>query len=129
MGVRCEKVVVAKVGVTGEGEEEDEGGDGNGGRKRRGDTTEKGSEDEEYGNPENEVEGEEGIDGGTSEEGEESRVRIDRDGAEVIGEVAVEDVATGDSPREVEFTGEIDIGVGPGEPGRVEHDGGQDGVE
>ena len=69
------------------------------------------------------------MDGGASEEREEGGVDVDGDGSEVVGEVAVEDVAAGDAPREVEFAGEVDEGVGPGEPSGVEGEGRENGVE
>ena len=69
------------------------------------------------------------MDGGASEEGEEGGVGVNGDGAEVVGEIAVEDVTARDAPREIEFTGDVDEGVGPSKPGDVEHEGREDGVE
>ena len=69
------------------------------------------------------------MDGGAAEEGEEGGVDVDGDGAEVVGEVAVEDIAAGDAPREVKFAGEVDEGVGPCEPRGVEHEGREGSVE
>jgi hypothetical protein len=129
VGVRGEEVVVAHFGVAVEGEEEDEGGDGDGGGERGGDAAEEGAEGEEGGEPEDEVEGEKGVDGGASQNGEEGGVGIDGERAEVVGDVAVEDVAAGDAPREIEFAGEVDESVGPREPGEMEHGGREDGVE
>ena len=128
MGIGGKVIVVADAGVAVEGEEEDEGGYGKSGGKGGGDAAEEGAEGEEGDDPEGEVEGEEGVDGRVAEEGEEEGVDIYGDGAEVVGEVAVEDIALGDAPREVEFAGEVDVCVGPGEPGGVESEGRQDGV-
>ena len=129
VGVGGEKVVISDEEIAGEGEEEDEAGDGKDGGKGGCDAAEDGAEGEESGEPESEVEREEGVDGGAAEEGEEGGVGIDGNGAEVVGEVAVEDVAAENAPGEVEFAGEVDEGVGPGEPGGAEHEGGEEGVE
>lgn len=129
MRIGSKKVVIANTGVAGEREEKDEGGNGDGCNEGGGDAAEEGAKGEEGGNPEDEVEGEESVDGGAAEECEESSVGVDGDGAEVVGEIAVEDVAAGNAPREVEFPGEVDEGVGPGEPSGMEHEGGQGGVK
>lgn len=129
VGIGGEEVVVADIGVAVEGEQENERGDGEDGGEGRGDAAEKGAEGEEGGNPESEIEGEEGMDGGASEEGEEGGVGIDGNGAEVVGEVTVEDIAARNPPREVELAGEIDEGVGPREPCGVEGKSGQDGIK
>lgn len=69
------------------------------------------------------------MDGGVAEKSKEGGVGVDGDGAEVVGEVAVENITAGDAPREVEFAGEVDESIRPGEPGGVEHEGREGGVE
>ena len=64
-----------------------------------------------------------------SENGEEGSVEVDGDGAKVVGEITVEDIAAGDTPGEVDFTGEINEGIGPGQPSDTEHGCGQDGID
>lgn len=129
VGIRGKEIVIAGQVETVEGEQEDESTDGKGGGEGRGDAAQESAESDEGGNPEGEIEGEEGVDGGASEDGEEGGVGVDGDGTEVVGEVTVEDIAAGDAPGEVEFAGEVDVGIRPGEPGEVEHDGGEDGVK
>lgn len=129
VGVGGEIILVADAGVAVEGKEEDEGADGKSGDCGAGKAAENCPEGEEGGNPEGEVEGEQRMDGGAAEEGEECGIGIDGEGAEIVGEVAVEDIAARDAPRKVEFSGEVDEVVGPGEPGGMEHEGREGGIE
>ena len=112
-----------------EREQENERDNGNRGDGGRGNAAKYVTEGEEGGEPEGEIQDEKGMDGGAAEEGEESCVCIDGYWTEIIGEVAIEDIAAGNAPREVELARKVDKNVGPCEPGSVEHESRQAGIE
>lgn len=127
--IRGEEVVVADAEVTVEGKKKNAQRDCEGGDSRTSHAAEECAEGEEGGEPEGKVQREKGMDGGVSEQRKKGGVEIDGKGTEIISEVAVEDVAARDAPGDVEFAGEVDEGVGPGEPGGVEGEGGEEDVE